>query len=1168
MGGALKSRILTLLVLGLLVGFSQLPLLTQHAHLAEDQNVHQSGADPGVTDVPSWRVGDKWIYSGTFDPSILITNTGVSATVGEIRGDSTAEVTDILELQFDNRSEWVYKLRMTADFDKSGVELEGFTGNAEIQFTQTEYLRVTDFATVKNDLDLYIKFIPYGIGSLTQILGDITITNEYSPATEAYDFPLRYGERWTSLTTSSSTWSGQSDYITPFPPPETDTNTTTWEVTDVGQPRNAIGAGIAYSGCDSSYELTSWNSDGVSSGYRWYCPAVNNYAWRHAEEDVGLTIDFRLKQYMPVGSTGVESNSDPGTRAECVDVAPERSLTALDSPLEVWVHLDPTCYGTISGVGVEVAYDGTSTTVTTASNGSASTVLNSGSSIDYSATNTDWASHGIMAKGGDYVGAATITLDEYLVGLDLIADEERAVVIRNRSGIVSTVSSLSGYNVLPGDELTIEVAVVNKGITQSVQTDLRIYHPDASIFDLTLPALETYESHKVNFTWTVPEDASIGFIPIRWEADPLQVNTADANSDNDLGEIELFIGRLPTAVLEPIEVYTNVETLINASGSFDEDGGNVSCLFNIPWYDGTRTPAWTRVESTDCMLNWTWTNDGDYPIEVTITDEEQDEVDAILDVVILNRAPNIEVVSARTEVKVEYPVTLYAYANDTDSEDPFPGIVDVYWPNAICEEGYYTRVCTTTAPTEGWHTFQAVGVDDDSAMTMASIDIRFTNINPHGLSVTMTNESGPLPLDVQQTWHVEEDQLVRLRGQALDSIDDLDGLTHRWWPDDAQPNLIKTFDGRVSEFDMMWETSGLHRMRLEVRDSEGASSGTYERWVSVANVPPIVQPLEEVLPLAEGEEIRLTGNATDTPSDLDSLIRCWDVDPGLDSNDIGGADDDCDVVGDELVWHWNTSGTHTVIYHVTDDDGVRVSEVLAVDVLNIPPIVRTKDIACNALETCILDATGTIDSLNDLDQITIVWDLDASVDSNGDGIKDNDADKVGKQIKHEFATKGPYTIRVMAWDENPERPGTRVINIEIGAPERTLVEELGAALVGGEANPTAQLSLLAFMILVLGLLTRRRRSGRKQRAIERLDQQQNAIFSDEEVGLMPHEISARRNRPQDPPVEGAFDSIRASVSDGQSSGPPIPETGLPEGWNLEQWEHYGQQWLDSQLDNS
>ena len=29
------------------------------------------------------------------------------------------------------------------------------------------------------------------------------------------------------------------------------------------------------------------------------------------------------------------------------------------------------------------------------------------------------------------------------------------------------------------------------------------------------------------------------------------------------------------------------------------------------------------------------------------------------------------------------------------------------------------------------------------------------------------------------------------------------------------------------------------------------------------------------------------------------------------------------------------------------------------------------------------------------------------------------------------------------------------------------------------------------------------------------------------------------------------------------SGPPLPEGGLPEGWTMEQWSHYGQQWLDS-----
>ena len=104
------------------------------------------------------------------------------------------------------------------------------------------------------------------------------------------------------------------------------------------------------------------------------------------------------------------------------------------------------------------------------------------------------------------------------------------------------------------------------------------------------------------------------------------------------------------------------------------------------------------------------------------------------------------------------------------------------------------------------------------------------------------------------------------------------------------------------------------------------------------------------------------------------------------------------------------------------------------------------------------------------------------------------------------------------------------------------------------------------MLLVFGMMTRRRRSGRQQRAMERLDDRQNAIFSDEEVGLMPHEISARRNRPQDPPVERLVDDELSKAH--APAGPPLPESGLPEGWTMEQWEHYGQQWLDSQVDNS
>ncbi|CAI8217444.1 MAG: Uncharacterised protein [Methanobacteriota archaeon] len=32
-------------------------------------------------------------------------------------------------------------------------------------------------------------------------------------------------------------------------------------------------------------------------------------------------------------------------------------------------------------------------------------------------------------------------------------------------------------------------------------------------------------------------------------------------------------------------------------------------------------------------------------------------------------------------------------------------------------------------------------------------------------------------------------------------------------------------------------------------------------------------------------------------------------------------------------------------------------------------------------------------------------------------------------------------------------------------------------------------------------------------------------------------------------------------------GPPIPSSGLPEGWTMEQWSYYGSAWLSQQEEN-
>ena len=66
-------------------------------------------------------------------------------------------------------------------------------------------------------------------------------------------------------------------------------------------------------------------------------------------------------------------------------------------------------------------------------------------------------------------------------------------------------------------------------------------------------------------------------------------------------------------------------------------------------------------------------------------------------------------------------------------------------------------------------------------------------------------------------------------------------------------------------------------------------------------------------------------------------------------------------------------------------------------------------------ETITLDASPTLDSPIDKEYLTVVWDVDCSVDSDGDGIKDNDADLIGSTVTYEFPRAGKFTVKAIAW---------------------------------------------------------------------------------------------------------------------------------------------------------
>ena len=47
-----------------------------------------------------------------------------------------------------------------------------------------------------------------------------------------------------------------------------------------------------------------------------------------------------------------------------------------------------------------------------------------------------------------------------------------------------------------------------------------------------------------------------------------------------------------------------------------------------------------------------------------------------------------------------------------------------------------------------------------------------------------------------------------------------------------------------------------------------------------------------------------------------------------------------------------------------------------------------------------------------------------------------------------------------------------------------------------------------------------------------------------------------------PPITTQHNTNYTPQTTMSETSPPLPETGLPQGWTMEQWEYYGQQYLE------
>ena len=1223
----LKQRSLALILISLLLSTPWMAMMDSEEDELQETDIQRSGTLNGWPDVPTWRIGDKYTYETLFDVQQLIQQANVSASISTLEGDTVYEVEDILFIDVDGVQTLAYKMKIEGEFRTPnwGATLEGIGGRLEIDYSGEDLIRVRDLAVIYSEFELDVVFRVANF--FGQSVGTVSFDTSYEPPKEKYDFPLRTGDQWYMEFFSSTVAGGSSSY---FDPTEFDTagaENSSWQVTANGIPTEDINGNgaidpeesIEYTGCDDSYKINEWNATGVSQGFNWYCPAVRYNSWMRVSNAAGFTIDWLLKSYEPAQSSGFNSGSDPGTRDLEIEIGLQSIATLPNAEQTISINYGGLQNNPQANTNLQMRYEiaGIIHNPTTDSNGLATQILNSSDIRDSTNSSDDYTSNGLIVRdpATGIIGAATIVMDLSLTAVDLIAQADALIVTRIRDGDSQILTKSIGYNTLPGDLLSFSIPTQNRGLLSSPSTEIEVTTPDGTTLREFVPAIPPFGEARVVANWTVPTDAQIGTQTMSILVDPDETVTEDSNRSNNFANVEISVGRVPTAQITVSDgVYTYENVTLNASSSYDEDGGEVECTFTIEKVGGVIE----NIISEDCWTEFNWSDGGIWSITLTVTDDELD-VD-VIDVTaeVLNRAPflNLTIIDSFanpiTSIGVDQSFTADASDSgdiDTRRPDNFPS-ADITFPGLVCiNEDNAAATCTILAEEEGPMTITAVATDDDGETTTVSTTINVLNVAPTLEQPELEFNGDAVETNSIGLWDLTEDEIYDLSVLAYDTTYDKDNLLIEWTSSNntvftskkdssiVEFGVLSTSDGVLSEVRARWTTSGLHNFSVVAYDDNGAQSEVRTGIVNVSNVAPTIVEIPDQLSIEEDFIFIISAEISDTPSDIDSLVVCWDLDPNLDSNSDSNMTNDCDQEGIQLNKSWEFSGKKQIHATVTDDDGDSDTTSFNITVKNTPPkaIITNETDVLALTEGDNLTLSGITSSDSDSDKLSLiyVWDSD-HIDSNLDGeyVGDNDcAPSLWPEFFMDDLPSGKWIVTLTVTDDDGE---TRSTTIELNVakkPSENFLESITDS-VGGVGTLVIGILLLVVAGLAVFLLFTRKSSSTGDKysdlniVIGSQDSQFNQPIPEQtypqtEYGSYNQQqtvqdpYAAYNPAPTQPAAQDPYAAYNpaptqpvttqpAAVQPATTQAPPIPATGLPQGWTMEQWQHYGAQYLEAQ----
>ena len=207
-------------------------------------------------------------------------------------------------------------------------------------------------------------------------------------------------------------------------------------------------------------------------------------------------------------------------------------------------------------------------------------------------------------------------------------------------------------------------------------------------------------------------------------------------------------------------------------------------------------------------------------------------------------------------------------------------------------------------------------------------------------------------------------------------------------------------------------------------------------------------------------------------------------------------------------------------------------------------------------DTLNVTAFGTGDTESDLLDMIYVWDYeweDTNLDGNGTG----DVDSTGISISIEDLPAGTWTITLTVTDDDlATSTKTMTISVDEKPPEGIL-EEFSEALGVSETMSIVIILLVALVLILASFLAVTRRTSSE----DLLESTGSSKIWDS-TSLPTYESPAetpafeQAAQPTQPVAQPSFEQPPQA-----NQGPPLPASGLPQGWTMEQWAYYGDQYL-------